>query len=229
MEHSKKKAPKNAKDERDNYPRYSYSLMTYAKPEEFARLLKVAKHWAWIFHNRDNKEPHYHIYVSFVTKKSPKQILEIIDSKQNTFWEGMKGTPQDLLTYFTHEKEVTKAQYEYSEIQFDDEKYWSKGADAENKENENQEFLEHLLKKTSRREMARKYGKDYMKNYRAYEEFANMLQYEELRELEKSLEGVPAELDDLGQVVTVHAEITQEEYEQLLYYREINSIKKGEI
>lgn len=77
------------------------------------------------------------------------------------------------------------------------------------------------MKKTNRREMARKYGRDYMKNYRAYEEFARMLEYEELRELEKSLVGVPSEIDDLGQVVTVHAEITKEEYERLLYWREI--------
>ena len=212
MEHSRKKSPKNAKDERGNIPRYSYSLVSYAKPEEFTRLLKIAKHWAWILHNRDNGEPHYHIYVSFATKKSPKQILDIINSEENTFWEEMKGTPQDLLTYFTHEKEVAKAQYEFSEIQFDDEKYWSKGSEVENKENENQEFLEHLLKKTSRREMAKKYGRDYMKNYRAYEEFARMLEYEELRELEKSLVGIPAELDDLGQVVTVNAELTHKEH-----------------
>lgn len=221
MDHSKKKAPKNAKDRRANVPRYSYSLVSYAKPEEFESLLKQAKHWAWILHNRDDKEPHYHIYVSFYTKKSPKQVLSMINSEENTFWEEMKSTPQDLLTYFTHEKEVNKSQYEFNEIQFDDDKYWAKGAEIENKENENTEFLENLLKKTNRREMARKYGRDYMKNYRAYEEFARMLEYEELRELEKSLVGVPSELDDLGQVVTVHAEITQEEYERLLYWREI--------
>lgn len=221
MEHSKKKSPKNAKDAQPNVPRYSYSLISYAKPEEFDGLLKQAKHWAWILHNRDDSEPHYHIYVSFYTKKSPKQVLSMINSEENTFWEEMKGTPQDLLTYFTHEKEVNKHQYEFSEINFDDDKYWAKGAEIENKENENNEFLEHLLKKTNRREMAKKYGKDYMKNYRAYEEFARMLEYEELRELEKSLVGVPSEIDDLGQVVTVHAEITKEEYERLLYWREI--------
>lgn len=61
---------RNATERRDNTARYSWSLVTYAQPNEFERLLKSAKHWAWIYHDKDDKEPHYHIYVSFATKRA---------------------------------------------------------------------------------------------------------------------------------------------------------------
>lgn len=70
--------------------------------------------------------------------------------------------------------------------------------------------------------MARKYGRDYMKNYRAYEEFARMIITTEIYQLEKDMEGIPSCCDINGEIITYHAELTKEELkiiEKLRYER----------
>lgn len=213
---------RNATERRDNTARYSWSLVTYAQPNEFERLLKSAKHWAWIYHDKDDKEPHYHIYVSFATKKSGNQLLSLIDGNSNTFYEGLKGTAQDLIIYFTHENQQNKYQYDNENIHYDNTGYWEKGEAKEAKEDANEEFLNDLICQKPRREMARKYGRDYMKNYRAYEEFARMIITTEIYQLEKDMEGIPSCCDINGEIITYHAELTKEELkiiEKLRYER----------
>lgn len=214
---------KGAKERRENNARgYSFGIVSYASIEELQPLLKTAKHYAYILHDKDEgRDAHYHIYATFHTAKSFKGVCGLVESEENTFAELLKGSADDLLTYFTHSNELEKYQYDASEIVYDnDSKYWSRGADKEAKEQENEQFLADLLSAKSLREMAIKYGRDFMKNYQSYALFREAVRAEEMRNLEKQLDGQIASVNHCGEPVTWHMEVTEAERGLIAFKRE---------
>lgn len=201
---------------------YSFGIVSYASIEELQPLLKTAKHYAYILHDKDEgKDAHYHIYATFHTAKSFKGVCGLVESEQNTFAELLKGSADDLLSYFTHSNALNKYQYDASEIVYDnDSKYWSRGANKEAKEQENGQFLEDLLSAKSLREMAIKYGRDFMRNYQSYANFREAVRAEEMRDLEKQLDGQIASVNHYGEPVTWHMEVTEAERDLIAFKRE---------
>lgn len=72
------------------------------------------KKWAYILHDKDDTEPHYHIYLNFGNSG--------VDTKQVAEWFGLqesqvnkvKGRSTDMLLYLTHGNDSQKNKYQYS-------------------------------------------------------------------------------------------------------------------
>ena len=72
------------------------------------------KKWAYILHDKDDTEPHYHIYLNFGNSG--------VDTKQVAEWFGLqesqvskvKGRATDMLLYLTHGNDSQKNKYQYS-------------------------------------------------------------------------------------------------------------------
>lgn len=215
---------------------YTMAIVTYANQREIATLLETAKHYAYILHDRDkDRDPHYHLLVTFDLPRTFKAVRNMVASTQNTFTQSVKSSIGNVLTYFVHATDTAiadgKEPYDESEVIYDDEAYWRKRAlqDGESWKEErgdkdkNEQFLNDLLSRTfSVERMGIKYGRDFMKNFRAYKEFRDACFTERLTEFEKSLDGIPAEVNDYGVIETFHATITRDEFEALQKWREEN-------
>lgn len=170
---------------------YTWSLMTYATNEEIQRLLAITKHFAYCLHDKDTDEngnkitPHTHVLATFEQRISLDKITSIIDSQQNTFGECRRQCGDDwiplnisaLYQYLIHYNETDKYHYDESERITDDKKYWSRYEQKDNYETDkNEQFLTDLLSpfRTSYEmdmELAKKYGRDYIRNREKYQQF----------------------------------------------------------
>lgn len=162
---------------------YTHSIVSYASEKEIRRLLDQAKAWAYIKHDKDTEESgklrdtHFHIIATFDRAKSFKQVREMVDSKQNTFTEAIKGEIDDVLSYFTHKGIAEKYHYDEADIVYSDRDYWKRRVNnGEDEESKNEAFMDDLLASDfSAEAMGRKYGRDFIKNYRSYKDFRDMV------------------------------------------------------
>lgn len=150
-------------------------LVSYAAEDEFKVIFKDCEEWAYIYHNADNATPHFHIYVKFKNARYLDGIRKQINSVQNTLGEIAKSTNTDIINYFMHKGIPDKHPYKFDDIRFSD-----NFKNSSNKVNDNEEFINDLLSDMSLRAMGIKYGRDFMKNYKSYYEFAKDLKREEL-------------------------------------------------
>ena len=199
---------------------YTHSIVSYASIEEIRRLLEQAKAWAYIKHDKDEgKDTHYHIVATFSQAKSFRWVRNQVVSTQNTFTEPIHGEVGDVLDYFTHKGFVEKYQYSETDIVYSDKEYWERrirNCDTE-KEDKNEAFLNDLLSPNfSVEEMARKYGRDFIKNYKQYHQFRHHCLYLRRSELAYKMDGIPTEVDEYtGEALSINAVLTRSEYEMI--------------
>ncbi len=82
--------------------------------QEIIKSRSTIKKWAYILHDKDDTQPHYHIYLNFGNSG--------VDTKQVAEWFGLqescvgkiKGRGVDLLLYLTHSNDSQKNKYQYS-------------------------------------------------------------------------------------------------------------------
>lgn len=162
---------------------YTHSIVSYASLEELRRLLEQARAWAYIKHDKDVDEqgklraPHYHIIATFSQQKSFKWIRNQVISTQNTFAEAVKGEVSDVLDYFTHKGIAEKYQYPDTDVVYSDREYWERRTQScgTSKEDANEAFVDDLLSDNYNAvAMARKYGRDFIKNIKSYEYFRGL-------------------------------------------------------
>lgn len=167
----------------------NFFIRTYLKPEEFEPITKAAKNWAYILHDKDGGEPHYHIIAVFKNARTEDGIRATIPSEQQTRIEIIKNGIEACYRYLTHEDNPEKHHYSKDEIQSNEKGYFEEDK-AENETAE--QMLDDILQGLTLRELARRYGRDFMKNWRKYTEFAynvmiqedgNKLFYERMKEL----------------------------------------------
>lgn len=174
---------------------YTWSLISYATIEELERLFREAKHWAYCIHDKDVneesgelKERHIHVLVTFEKHQSFPQICALIDSNQNTLGECRRKcgdkwinlNVQCLYDYLIHYSYTDKYQYDESERVVDDGSYWARY--EKGKRPTGDEFLADLLdeymnERDLLQTMAKKYGRDFIKNYERYVAFRYKLGY----------------------------------------------------
>jgi hypothetical protein len=162
---------------------YTHCVVSYASLEELQPLLSQAKHYAYVFHFKcaedNSSSPHYHILATFEREKSFAWVRKQVKSDQNTFTEPLKGDVDDIFQYFTHQNEPDKGQYVDS-IVYDDYEYWKRRARTGDKEeNKNDTFVDDLISPDfSIEKMSRKYGRDFIKNHKAYIEARKAILFE---------------------------------------------------
>ncbi len=157
---------------------YSFKLVTYNTNEsDIQPLLDKAFKWAWILHDKDKTDPHIHILCTFKQNKSFEQVRKMVEGEQNTFARKMEDKYQDFI-YLPHSEDFPdKALYNETDIHCNDIGFFQRGA---KKSVDNEEFVTDLLDPNmTYRQKAIKYGRDYIRNFRSYENFIKVLRMQE--------------------------------------------------
>ena len=161
---------------------YTHSIVSYATIEEIRRLLGQAKAWAYIKHDKDEgKAEHYHIIATFQQEKTFRWVRSQVVSTQNTFTEPIHGEVGDVIDYFTHKGIMEKYQYSEADIVYSNKEYWERriGNCDNTQEDKNEAFMDDLLSSSfSVEAMGRKYGRDFIKNFKSYKAFRDYALWE---------------------------------------------------
>lgn len=205
---------------------YTHSIVSYATEAELKPLLEKARAWAYILHDKDDgKAPHFHAVVTFATEKSFKWVREQVKSEQNTFTEAIKGELSDVIDYFTHKGITEKYHYNDDDIKYHNRDYWKRRLNnGDDEENKNELFLDDLLSANYSAEgMARKYGRDFIKNFKSYNTFREVVFEERRATALLNMDGVPEDVEtSTGLVTSRHAVLSEAEY-QLLQELRLNN------
>lgn len=83
---------------------------------DFVKIMEILEdrnvmEWAYILHDKDDTEPHYHIAMKFTSPRKMEQIAKWFDESVNRI-ERIKGQWKDILLYLTHKNAPSKYQYD---------------------------------------------------------------------------------------------------------------------
>lgn len=171
---------------------YSFKVVTYHTDIKIIKSFckNCFKH-AYILHDKDDTDPHYHILCTFKQNKSFESVRALMhdsfDSvralmpdgqslvEQNTLVQPMKDKRGDY-DYLTHLNCPEKYQYDSSLIVCNDISYFV-GKVSQSLDNE--EFYNDLTDPTkSLKMLAIRYGRDFMRNFTRYKEFVELSERE---------------------------------------------------
>ena len=160
-----------------------WSIVTYPTEADLFRLGidNRIRTYAYIRHDKDiledgtPKEPHYHVLLSLYDTKTHQQVVKWL--KREIFCSGCNVLAQPIKSragawrYLCHLDDPEKVQYSQDEIQTNKRAFWDRPETmATDKEAANAFFL-HDLMTLSPIELARRYGRDYIKNFDRYHAF----------------------------------------------------------
>ena len=149
-------------------------LVTYNNEEDFKLLLESCVHWAYIYHNKDNNEPHYHIICVFKNARAFNGVKSLVSGGQNTLGEIVRTSLTDCFSYLTHSEHSDKEQYCKLDIKCDNLLFWESLEQSEN-DSTTDSLIDDILSGLPLRLLARRYGRDFMRNCKAYLQFARMV------------------------------------------------------
>ena len=191
----------------------------------------------YIVHDKEeDRDTHIHFLVTLSESMQMQRVAgwfkKCKDTKGeicNTFCEELlsKDAMEEYITHSGKFAQKGKHQYDENEIKvlegIQDARGHIKGKQdlarerAERKEQHQQEteeqnetFLNDLIARKPHREMAKKYGRDYMKNHKAYAEFAGLVVLEETGDIERAfalMDGTTAKLDEARKQARAMGEI----------------------
>lgn len=172
---------------------YSFRIVTYyTRQENIQPLLDQAFKYAWILHDKDDTDPHIHILCTFKQNKTFTAVKKLCvpmegEKEQNTFAYRLEDKYEDYI-YLDHRNQPDKHRYPEEEIHCNDKKYFLGNIQ---KSIDNAELISDLLRlvggEISLREMAIKYGKDFIKNRDTYISFAREVMLEDVVEENKAI------------------------------------------
>lgn len=195
-------------DTRD-YRVYSCFIRTFSPREEVEAYIRNTDwdEYAYIYHDKDLKEdgslkePHFHI---LVYRKSGFRLQSACRTfTQNTLIQPIRSRVHSY-QYLVHKNDPDKAQYSVSDIS----EYHSNDKNTfvhtvtEQKEQTYSQMLEDLAQ-MSHRELAVKYGRDYMLNVDRYERFMQRVEREDTaKDVDKLVTDI-GDFDPLSEVIVV--------------------------
>lgn len=197
----------------------NHFAVTYIPKERLGLLLKenlsIIRRYCYIEHNRDfyldgtPKEPHIHLWISFINKKSLRQLIDMLyvklddGTEPNTFDE-LCNNNIVAQRYLLHLDDPDKAQYDVDEVVsynvnldsiFD---YSPSGFCWE------VDALSMLVNGESKFEVAKKFGRDFIYHYLQFKALANDIREEEYIRICRERKGPPPEGyyidDDTGEI-----------------------------
>lgn len=209
---------------------YSWKMISYMSEDNLRRALaENCRNWAYILHDKDiftaedeksnpkNKEgtlktPHFHVVCTFDREKSANQVTLLFDSYsegQNT----MKMPCMDIgdsLLYLTHETQSAiqdgKHMYPRGDMKISHEAFYAKYIKGD-EVTDTDTFVDDLLSESfSAERMGRLYGRDFIKNFRSYIYFREVVHKE--RAVQKSTKFhydyfSDSYVNEFGEVVTL--------------------------
>lgn len=159
---------------------YSFKVVTYNTDLDCIKpLLSACSDWAYILHDKDDVDPHFHVLCVFKQPKSFKRVCDYVLGNQNTFARLMTSKYDDY-DYLIHKDIPDKFHYDSQERFCSRKSYW----ELTKKENDIREFLEDLISdELTEYDMALKYGRDYIRHRLTYRDFGDLLLSERSRNL----------------------------------------------
>lgn len=178
-----------AKD--DNKRSKHFWLRTYHDPFDLIPMFKGLAHYAYIKHDKDQKEDcsldvvHFHVLLTFHSQHTlsscenvVEKLSDLLQADYNYFLVPLNGSKGDSLAekyaYLTHKLDRKKHQYSEDDIVSDDKAHWSQilaeSRNAELREDGNEMFLLDLFS-LSDIKLAKRYGRDFIRNYNSYTDF----------------------------------------------------------
>lgn len=178
----------------NNVPKQSYSWcgIWYASEEALKRYLtEQCRNWAYMLHDKDvteegtPNEPHFHFVATYDQRKSFQQVCRtttLYRGDQNVLVEMCFKGIAPALEYLWHKNDANKYQYDKRKVVISS-KEWFERYITGNDESENDRFVDDLLAPSrafSIIAMARKYGRDFMRNMNSYLEFRKVALHEQM-------------------------------------------------
>lgn len=168
---------------------YTWGIVTYGTENQVKRFCnEQGKNWAFACHDKDTnkdgvaKEAHTHIVITFEQRKSFASVVRLAKSYM-TDCNSMAEPVHDIgavIAYLTHETEEAirhgKYQYDREIVRYSKKEFYTKYMKGE-EISENDQFVDDLLcpeKDFSVIRMAKRYGRDFIKNAGKYIEFRSM-------------------------------------------------------
>ena len=173
----------------------SLFIRTYADLDIVRSFLRdtQASHFAYIYHDKDlmddgnPKEPHFHVLVHWDFQIAVYSLRKFF-IEQQTFIQPVLNK-RSAFDYLTHANSPNKTRYNVVDVVTNDYNFYT-FSESEKKEKDNLTFFEDL-NNLSLRDMAIKYGRDFMRNHNRYIAFkidcSNEQYMFETRELEQEL------------------------------------------
>jgi hypothetical protein len=181
---SEKKQRKKEKVRKDRF----FTFMTYADEKDIHTT--IVKHsssiraFAYIYHNRDENVPHYHLIVRTYSTWTEAQILKWFDwiklkRNQNTFVQILDNSI-GMNEYLTHGDmpSILAGKEPYSRDEIKDFGLWDI-VDKKDSYDETYEIVRSLMAGMSERDLIRRYGKNYLYHRNSYHEAADTIYYEQ--------------------------------------------------
>ena len=153
-----------------------FTVVFYCQLDELKRAIARAEQYAFIFHDKDEEDYHYHLLLRYTYQRTVSAVMRDFVSYSNVFVEVLRDI-QGSLDYLTHANDPEKYQYSTERIIYSEFGYWDRlfFGQKNKKADEMEEFVDDLIlyarDKISNREMAIKYGRDFIRNRCSYYEF----------------------------------------------------------
>lgn len=165
----------------DSKKYYSWRIVTYCDLTLFINdIIPLCNHYAFIKHDKDYTSVHYHLIITLKVAKTGKALLKLFPTYQNSFIEPTdKSQIGGDFLYLTHSNDTTKNQYDISCVVCSDFDYFYQFTTSDSKTNKNIELFEDITSENfDIIYLAKKYGRDFIINYRKYKEFNEVYNYE---------------------------------------------------
>lgn len=212
----------------------SFFVRGYVSHKDLLSLFSSADHYAYVWHDRDNKEPHCHFIIRYMYNKTPTafaKLLKGVNANQNWYFSCTRDK-YCAFDYLLHrdQSSIEKGKFRYSEsdIICDDINYFTRGGYEALADLKTQAFYNDLvINQLPRHEMALKYGRDYIKNIRSYEESRKLIMQDIHRqELSERCEDFIKGYG--GDVVELLCDLIMDQYERILKWGVCPSYKSIE-
>ena len=167
-----------------------FSLMTYASEKQIQRVMrdhiKSVRAFCYIYHDKDEAEPHHHIMIRTHSTWTPPQLARwfagLVDGDKkpiNTFCESANDTSA-LEEYFTHTDEKSKeaGKYQYKKEDIKDFGLWDI-VDRKESYDDCLEIVNKILLGVSYRELVRQYGRKFLYHWDKYADIAVEIRQDE--------------------------------------------------
>lgn len=196
----------------------NHFAITYLPKEQLELLieknLSLIRRYAFIYHDRDinldgtPKEPHIHLWISFINKKSLRQLIDMLHIKLD---DGSEPNTLDEICennisaqrYLLHLDNPEKVQYDLSEVtsyNVNLDNIFEVGSFGTSWE---VDALSMLVSGVDKFEIAKKYGRDFIYHYTQFKSLANDINYDCYARVYRRVEKFPDKyaVDEDGQLV----------------------------
>lgn len=166
---------------------YNFSCVTYADVESVQAWLddncQIVKHYAYIVHDKDDCEKHIHLILLLYNNKTCSALFKTFKNtfNCNTLVEPLHDT-QSCYEYLIHKNNNDKYQYSKNDIITDNKTFFDTLEKNEKYITDNSiGIISDLLDNIPLEDMHIRYGRDFVINFKKYDDFARAVRVQRLR------------------------------------------------